>query len=73
MMRLRKEKRRLNMKEKGENMTNIQWIPDDVFSKYNEKGFSVCGTSLSSDSAMEARNLDDPRNTLFREFAVFVD
>ena len=62
-----KKKRR---KEKEKNKTNIQCIPDDVFKKYNGKvdlvfaghpcqGFSKGGKKLP----------DDPRNTLFREFA----
>ena len=57
-------------KDKVKNSTNIQCIPDEVFEKYNGKvdlvfaghpcqGFSNGGKKLP----------DDPRNTLFREFA----
>ena len=59
-----------NKKEKEKNKTNILCIPDDVFKKYNGQvdlvfaghpcqGFSNGGKKLP----------DDPRNTLFREFA----
>lgn len=57
-------------KEKEKNKTNIQCIPDDVFQRYKGdvdlvfaghpcQGFSNGGKKLP----------DDPRNTLFREFA----
>ena len=62
------DKKRL--KEKEKNATNIQCIPDEVFARFKGKvdlvfaghpcqGFSNGGKKLP----------DDPRNTLFREFA----
>ena len=61
---------RKRQKEKAKGATNIQCIPDEVFEKYAGKvdlvfaghpcqGFSNGGKKLP----------DDPRNTLFREFA----
>lgn len=66
--RIKDDKKRKKDKEK--NATNIQFIPDEVLARYKNKvdlvfaghpcqGFSNGGKKLP----------DDPRNTLFREFA----
>ena len=66
--RVKDDKKRL--KEKEKNATNIQYIPDEVLARFKGKvdlvfaghpcqGFSNGGKKLP----------DDPRNTLFREFA----
>ncbi len=66
--RVKDDKKRL--KEKEKNATNIQCIPDEVFARFKGlvdlvfaghpcQGFSNGGKKLP----------DDPRNTLFREFA----
>jgi DNA (cytosine-5)-methyltransferase 1 len=57
-------------KEKEKNMTNIQCIPDDVFSKYNgEVDLVFAGHPCQGFSNGGKKLPDDPRNTLFREFA----